>query len=85
MNETKKELTFEEALAELEGLVRELEEGKIGLEDALARYERGVVLLKSCHGQLQKAEQRILELTGVDDKGNPLTRPFDHTASVEKK
>ena len=79
-----KPLTFEQALVELERIVSELEEGKIGLEDSLARYEQGVALLKRCHGQLQQAEQRILELTGVDSQGKPLTKPFDHAASVEK-
>jgi exodeoxyribonuclease VII small subunit len=85
MNDKCDELTFEQALAELDRIVRELEEGKIGLEESLTRYEHGVALLKRCHGQLQKAEQRILELTGIDEQGNPLTRSFDHTASVEKK
>jgi exodeoxyribonuclease VII small subunit len=79
------ELTFEQCLAELERIVRDLEEGKISLEESLARYEQGVALLKRCHIQLQKCEQRILELTGVDEQGNPVTRPFDHAASVERK
>ena len=85
MKENKEDLTFEQALVELDKLVRELEEGKVGLEDSLARYEKGIGLLKRCHGQLQKAEQRILELTGVDEEGNAQTRAFDHSASVEKK
>ena len=78
-------LTFEQALAELDRIVRELEDGKVGLEDSLARYEQGVALLKQCYGQLRKAEQRIQELVGVDDQGNPVMRPFDHTASADKK
>lgn len=76
--------SFEQALAELERLVHELEDGQIGLEDSLARYEKGVGLLKQCYQQLQQAEQRILLLTGVDDEGKPLTRPFDHAATVEQ-
>ena len=78
-------LTFEQALADLERIVHELEDGKIGLEDSLARYEQGVALLKQCYGQLRQAEQRIQELVGVDDQGNPLTKPFDHTATSGKK
>ena len=78
-------LTFEQALAELERIVRELEDGKIGLDDSLTRYEQGVALLKQCYGQLRNAEQRIQELVGVDEQGQPLTRPFDHTASTETK
>jgi exodeoxyribonuclease VII small subunit len=78
-------LTFEEALAELERVVRELEDGKIGLEESLARYEHGVALLKRCYGQLRQVEQKIVELTGVAADGTPLTKPFDHSASVDAK
>ena len=66
-------LTFEQALAELEGIVHELEDGQIGLEESLARYEKGVGLLKRCYGQLRQAEQRILLLTG-DGRGRPARR-----------
>ena len=65
---------FEHALAELEAIVRELEDGQTGLEEALARYEKGVGLLKRCYGQLREAEQRILLLTGVDAEGRPAAR-----------
>ena len=75
--------SFEAALAELEAIVRALEDGETGLEQSLAQYERGVGLLKLCYGQLRQAEQRILLLTGEDGDGQPLTRPFEHTASLE--
>jgi exodeoxyribonuclease VII small subunit len=78
-------VTFEQALAELERIVRELEDGKTGLEEALTRYERGVGLLKRCYAQLQQTEQRIMELTGCDADGNPLTRPFEHAATAKEK
>ena len=61
-------LTFEESLAELDRIVRELEDGKLGLEDALCRYETGVGLLKRCYTQLQQVEQRILQLRFFADK-----------------
>jgi exodeoxyribonuclease VII small subunit len=77
--------SFEQALADLERLVRELEDGQIGLEESLARYERGISLLKHCYGQLQLAEQRILLLSGVDEEGKPLAKPFEHTATEEKE
>ncbi len=77
------ERTFEEALAELEAIVRDLEDGATGLDEALARYEAGVALLKQCYGQLRQAEQRILKLTGTDDDGRPLLEAFEHTAAVE--
>jgi exodeoxyribonuclease VII small subunit len=77
------ELTFEQALAQLEEIVRDLEDGQTGLEESLARYEQGVGLLKRCYGQLRQAEQRILLLTGADADGNPVTEPFEHSASIE--
>ncbi len=77
------DLSFEAALTELEGIVRVLEDGETGLEQSLAQYERGVGLLKHCYGQLRQAEQRILLLTGEDGDGQPLTRPFEHSASLD--
>jgi exodeoxyribonuclease VII small subunit len=68
---------FEEALAELERIVRDLEDGSTNLEQALARYEQGVSLLKRCYTQLRKVEQRIVAVTGKDESGNPVLRPFD--------
>lgn len=76
-------LTFEQSLAELERLVRALEDGQIGLEESLTCYEKGVGLLKKCYGQLAVAEQRILVLTGTDGDGKPMTALFDHVATVE--
>jgi exodeoxyribonuclease VII small subunit len=75
--------TFEQALAELEQIVRDLEDGETGLEQALARYEQGVGLLRQCYAQLQQAEQRILLLTGQDEEGRPVTCPFEHTATLQ--
>jgi exodeoxyribonuclease VII small subunit len=76
-------LTFEQALAELERIVRDLEDGQTDLEQALCRYEQGVGLLKSCYAQLQQAEQRITLLTGLDEDGQPVTRPFEHAATLQ--
>ncbi len=74
-------IRFEDALAELEQVVHDLEDGQIGLEESLARYERGVALLKGCYAQLRAAEQRILLVTGTDDDGQPLLQPFQHAAT----
>ena len=80
------DLTFEQALAAVETIVRELEEGQLGLDDSLARYERGAKLLRRCHEQLQQAERRIELLAGIDAEGNPVTTPLDDTAlSLEEK
>ncbi|MGB4441515.1 MAG: exodeoxyribonuclease VII small subunit [Coriobacteriia bacterium] len=58
------ELSFGEALAELEQIVRALESGQIELEDGLARYERGVALLRACQAKLAEAKQRVTMLIG---------------------
>ena len=67
---------FEDALAELETIVHQLEEGELGLAEALDRYEQGVKHLKHCYALLQDAERKIELLTGVTDGGAPLTQPF---------
>jgi len=77
--------TFEESLLELEHMVRELEDGRLGLEDALARYEQGVGLIKSCYQQLRQAEQRIVMLAGIDDEQQPILQPFKHEATATAK
>jgi len=76
-------LRFEQALAELETILRELEDGTTSLEDALARYERGVGLLRQCYSQLRDAEQKVKLLAGLTDEGGADLKPFDHVASIE--
>ena len=74
---------FEQALAELEAILRELEDGTTSLEDALARYERGVGLLRQCYAQLRDAEQKVQQLAGLTDDGGAELKPFDHVAAIE--
>jgi exodeoxyribonuclease VII small subunit len=50
---------FEAAIAELETIVKKLEEGDLALEASLQLYERGVQLSRFCHAQLEQAERRI--------------------------
>ncbi|MPZ19827.1 MAG: exodeoxyribonuclease VII small subunit [Luteitalea sp.] len=54
---------FETALAELEGIVKTLEEGDLSLERSLQLFERGVQLSRYCHQHLEEAERRIEILT----------------------
>jgi exodeoxyribonuclease VII small subunit len=54
---------FEAAIAELETIVKKLEEGDLPLEPSLALYERGVQLSRFCHARLEEAERRIEILT----------------------
>jgi exodeoxyribonuclease VII small subunit len=50
---------FEAAIAELEAIVKKLEEGDLPLETSLQLYERGVQLSRFCHARLEEAEHRI--------------------------
>ena len=58
---------FEAAIAELESIVKKLEEGDMALEPSLALYERGVQLSRFCHARLEDAERRIEIL---DERGD---------------
>ncbi|HWF84652.1 MAG TPA: exodeoxyribonuclease VII small subunit [Vicinamibacterales bacterium] len=58
---------FEAAIAELDAIVKKLEEGDLPLEQSLALYERGVQLSRFCHARLEEAERRIEILTERGD------------------
>ena len=75
---------FEAALAELHAITHRLEDGTQGLEASLAEFERGVRLLRVCYQLLESAEQRIEVLVGMDEQGQPVTAPFDGTATVSQ-
>lgn len=61
------DLSFEEAMAELESVVRQLEGGKIKLEEAVSVYERGVLLKKHCEEKLKQAKSKIDKLIVGDN------------------
>ncbi len=73
--------SFEHSLAELEAIVHELEDGQLGLAEALARYEQGVKHFKHCYELLQQAERKIELLTGVAEDGTAITQPFESEES----
>lgn len=52
-------MSFEEAIAELEAIVRRLEEGAGKLDEAIAAYERGAALKQHCEAKLAEAEMRV--------------------------
>jgi exodeoxyribonuclease VII small subunit len=58
---------FESAIAELEKIVKQLEEGDLALDTSLALFERGVTLSRYCHDQLGAAQRRIEQLTERGD------------------
>jgi exodeoxyribonuclease VII small subunit len=73
-----KPLGFEQALAELEGLVERLERGDLPLDEALKAFERGVALTRHCHSSLQAAQQKVEILLKRD--GQPQLEPFEESA-----
>jgi exodeoxyribonuclease VII small subunit len=75
--------TFEGSLGQLQQIVNDLEEGSLGLETSLARFEEGIRLLRSCYKILEAAEQNIEILAGLNEAGEPMTEPFDASATFE--
>ncbi len=69
-------LGFEAALAELETIVRDLETGKVSLEDSIAAYERGMTLKSHCESKLRDAQMKIEKIV-VGANGGITTEPFD--------
>jgi len=65
-------LSFETALAELEEIVRQLEQGKSSLEDAIGAYERGAELKKHCEAKLSEARARVEKIRLDGNKANGL-------------
>jgi exodeoxyribonuclease VII small subunit len=76
------ELGFEAAVSHLEEIVDSLERGEPELAKALTKYETGVRLLSRCYALLEHAERSVALLTGTDVEGNPITAPFDATATL---
>ena len=70
------QMNFEDALGELEGIVRNLETGQAPLEDSISAYERGIALKKHCETKLREAQMKIEKIT-VDKDGTVGTEPLD--------
>lgn len=70
-----KDLSFEDALAQLENIVRELESGRIKLDDAVSAYEKAVALKQLCENKLQNARLKI-EKIEVSPQGEISTSEF---------
>jgi exodeoxyribonuclease VII small subunit len=70
------EMSFEEALAELEAIVQKLERGQLDLETSIKAYERGTELRRHCADKLREAELRVEKLT-FDKNGEPRLTPLD--------
>jgi exodeoxyribonuclease VII small subunit len=70
------EMSFEDALAELETIVQTLERGQLDLDAAIHAYERGTELRQHCAAKLHEAELRVEKLA-FDRSGNPKLVPFE--------
>ena len=71
------EMSFEEALKELEQVVGQLESGSVDLDKSIALYERGADLKRHCEAKLAQAQARIEQIT-LAENGQPSgTAPFD--------
>lgn len=77
MEENKiKNLSFEDAIIQLENIVRELESGRIKLDDALSAYERAVGLKQLCENKLKAAQLKI-EKIEISPQGEMTVAPLD--------
>lgn len=63
------DLSIEEIFGRLDGIIRELENGEISLEDSFKYYENGMKLVKTCSGKLDKVEKQILVLNENGTEG----------------
>ena len=79
-----KAVSFEKSLQALKEILGDLEEGNLPLSESLEKYEAGVKHLRSCHDSLKDAKARIELLVKVDKNGKAVTRPFDHSATMEE-
>jgi len=69
-------LSFEDALGELEGIVRSLETGQAPLEQSITHYERGIALKKHCETRLREAREKVEKIT-VGADGSITAQPLD--------
>ncbi len=72
-------MSFEEAMAELEAVVNQLDQGDVALEHSIKLYERGAELKTHCERRLKAAEEKVEQLV-LNAAGEPTgTKPFEET------
>ena len=76
------ELKFEEAIADLEQVVEQLESGDLSLEDSLAAFEKGVGLVRYCNQKLSEVEKKV-ELLVKDKQGQLQLKAFANGSPVD--
>ncbi|WP_427454630.1 exodeoxyribonuclease VII small subunit [Litorimonas sp. WD9-15] len=72
-----KDMSFEDALKELEGIVDRLERGDAPLEESIDIYQRGAKLKAHCEGKLKSAQMKVEKIV-LDGKGAASTEAFDN-------
>jgi exodeoxyribonuclease VII small subunit len=65
------EMSFEDAMKELEAVVGQLERGDVALDQSIKLYERGAELKKRCEAKLKEAEEKVAAIT-LDGEGQPV-------------
>ena len=79
MSKEIKNISFEEALTELESIVQKLESGQVKLEEAVDAYEKGVQMQKVCEEKLKEAQMKVEKLI-LNKEGKPVGKePLDET------
>ncbi|GGC91287.1 exodeoxyribonuclease 7 small subunit [Thalassobacillus devorans] len=73
MSENYKELSFEEAIEQLESLVEKLEEGDVPLEKAINYYQEGMKLSKTCSEKLNRVEQQMQQIMNEHGEFEPFS------------
>ncbi|MCZ7394069.1 MAG: exodeoxyribonuclease VII small subunit [Candidatus Methanoperedens sp.] len=62
------EMSFEEAIAELENIVDKLEKGQISLDESLLLFEKGIKLVRECNDKLKSSQQKVEKLIEENDE-----------------
>ncbi|SDH51304.1 Exodeoxyribonuclease VII small subunit [Alteribacillus persepolensis] len=72
MADDQAQVSFEEAMSQLESIVEKLEEGDVPLEKAISMYQEGMNLSKTCHEKLQRIEKQMDRIVEDDGEIKPL-------------
>ena len=76
MNDDIKSLSFEDAAAQLEKIIHQLEDGKVSLDESVQIYSRGVLLKNHCEMKLLDAAAKVEKIL-IQKDGTPIIEPFD--------
>jgi exodeoxyribonuclease VII small subunit len=79
---TNKTQSLDEAYQELQRLVADFEQGKLGLEESLEKYKRGLELVKLIKHKLNSIENQILEIKSEFEQENPQNEPSDSQSNL---